>query len=41
MIYTISRDNPEGGLLQKIPVSKLKEIAERVNRMGIKTQVSG
>ncbi len=41
MIYTISRDTPEGGLLQKIPVSKLKEIAERVNRMGIKTQVSG
>jgi wyosine [tRNA(Phe)-imidazoG37] synthetase (radical SAM superfamily) len=40
MIYTISRDTPEGGELQKVKPSELKRIAEMVNKMGIKTQVS-
>jgi wyosine [tRNA(Phe)-imidazoG37] synthetase (radical SAM superfamily) len=40
MIYTISRDTPEGGVLQKVKPSELKRIAEMVNKMGIKTQVS-
>ena len=41
MIYTISRDTPEGGDLKKVPLSDLKRIAGRVNLLGIKTQVSG
>jgi wyosine [tRNA(Phe)-imidazoG37] synthetase (radical SAM superfamily) len=41
MIYTISRDTPEGGQLSKIPLSELKHIASLVNDLGIKTQVSG
>jgi len=41
MIYTISRDTPEGGLLAKVPVSELKRIAAMVNGLGIKTSVSG
>jgi wyosine [tRNA(Phe)-imidazoG37] synthetase (radical SAM superfamily) len=41
MIYTISRDTPEGGQLSKIPLSELKQIASFVNDLGIKTQVSG
>jgi wyosine [tRNA(Phe)-imidazoG37] synthetase (radical SAM superfamily) len=41
MIYTISRDTPEGGQLQKVPLKELKEIAGLVESMGIKTQVSG
>ena len=41
MIYTISRDTPEGGQLSKIPVAELKRIASLVNKLGIKTQVSG
>jgi wyosine [tRNA(Phe)-imidazoG37] synthetase (radical SAM superfamily) len=41
MIYTISRDTPYGGQLEKIPVKELREIAAAVERMGIKTQVSG
>jgi wyosine [tRNA(Phe)-imidazoG37] synthetase (radical SAM superfamily) len=41
MIYTISRDVPEGGQLQKIPLTELRKIAEKVNKLGIKTQVSG
>jgi wyosine [tRNA(Phe)-imidazoG37] synthetase (radical SAM superfamily) len=41
MIYTISRDTPEGAQLNKIPVRELKEIAAHVEKMGIKTQVSG
>ncbi len=41
MIYTISRDTPEGGQLQKIPLKELREIARMVERIGIKTQVSG
>jgi wyosine [tRNA(Phe)-imidazoG37] synthetase (radical SAM superfamily) len=41
MIYTISRDTPEGGLLRKVPVEELNHIASRVQKMGILTQVSG
>ncbi len=41
MIYTISRDTPDGGSLKKVPLSELKEIAARVRKLGIKTQVSG
>jgi wyosine [tRNA(Phe)-imidazoG37] synthetase (radical SAM superfamily) len=41
MIYTISRDTPEGASLNKVPLSELKAIAERVNSLGIRTQVSG
>lgn len=41
MIYTISRDTPEGGKLVKVPLKELKEIAAKVQSMGIKTQVSG
>jgi wyosine [tRNA(Phe)-imidazoG37] synthetase (radical SAM superfamily) len=41
MIYTISRDTPAGGQLNKVPVKELREIAALVEKMGIKTQVSG
>jgi wyosine [tRNA(Phe)-imidazoG37] synthetase (radical SAM superfamily) len=41
MIYTISRDTPEGGQLKKVPLSELKRIAALVNKLGIETQVSG
>lgn len=41
MIYTISRNTPEGGEFKKIPISELKAIAALVESMGIKTQVSG
>ena len=41
MIYTISRDTPEGGQLEKVPVKELKRIAALVNELGIETQVSG
>jgi wyosine [tRNA(Phe)-imidazoG37] synthetase (radical SAM superfamily) len=41
MIYTISRDTPEGGQLSKVPLAALKRIAGMVNRLGIKTSVSG
>jgi wyosine [tRNA(Phe)-imidazoG37] synthetase (radical SAM superfamily) len=41
MIYTISRDTPEGDALVKVPLSELKEIAALVESMGIATQVSG
>jgi len=41
MIYTISRDTPEGGQLNKVPPNELKGIAALVEKMGIKTQVSG
>ncbi|MCU0474425.1 MAG: radical SAM protein [Bacteroidales bacterium] len=41
MIYTISRDTPEGGDLAKVPLSELKRIAILVNKLGIETQVSG
>jgi wyosine [tRNA(Phe)-imidazoG37] synthetase (radical SAM superfamily) len=41
MIYTISRDTPDGGLLMKVPAEELKHIASRVEKLGIQTQVSG
>jgi len=41
MIYTFSRDTPEGGLLKKIPVEELRQIARKVEKLGIHTQVSG
>jgi wyosine [tRNA(Phe)-imidazoG37] synthetase (radical SAM superfamily) len=41
MIYTISRDTPEGARLNKIPLTELKKIAALVESIGIKTQVSG
>jgi wyosine [tRNA(Phe)-imidazoG37] synthetase (radical SAM superfamily) len=41
MIYTISRDTPEEGHLEKVSVRELKEIAALVEKTGIKTQVSG
>ncbi|MBN2633029.1 MAG: radical SAM protein [Bacteroidales bacterium] len=41
MIYTISRDTPEGGKLKKVALEELKRIAAMVNELGIKTQVSG
>lgn len=40
MIYTISRDTPEGGRFEKVPPRDLKKIAETVSKLGIKTQVS-
>jgi wyosine [tRNA(Phe)-imidazoG37] synthetase (radical SAM superfamily) len=40
MIYTISRDTPDGALLKKVPLNELKAIAALVDSMGIKTQVS-
>ncbi|HPC98556.1 MAG TPA: radical SAM protein [Bacteroidales bacterium] len=40
MIYTIARATPEGGMLIKIPEKELQGIAERVEKLGIKTQVS-
>jgi wyosine [tRNA(Phe)-imidazoG37] synthetase (radical SAM superfamily) len=41
MIYTISRDTPEGGKFEKVPLAELKRIAALVNNLGIETQVSG
>jgi wyosine [tRNA(Phe)-imidazoG37] synthetase (radical SAM superfamily) len=41
MIYTISRDTPEGGQLSKVSLAELRNIASLVNKLGIKTQVSG
>jgi len=41
MIYTISRDTPEGASLKKVPITELKHIADLVESLGIKTQVSG
>ncbi|HOU96339.1 MAG TPA: radical SAM protein [Bacteroidales bacterium] len=40
MIYTIDRDTPEGGILEKVPENDLKRIAARVEELGIKTQIS-
>lgn len=40
MIYTISRDTPEGGQLKKASALELNGIAALVESMGIKTQVS-
>jgi wyosine [tRNA(Phe)-imidazoG37] synthetase (radical SAM superfamily) len=41
MIYTISRDTPNSGQLEKVPASELKRIASLVNELGIETHVSG
>ena len=41
MIYTISRDTPEGGQLSKVPLGELKHIAGLVKQLGIKASVSG
>lgn len=41
MIYTISRDTPEGSTLVKVPLNELRDIAARVEKLGIPTQVSG
>jgi wyosine [tRNA(Phe)-imidazoG37] synthetase (radical SAM superfamily) len=41
MIYTISRDTPEGSTLKKVPLGELKGIASRVESLGFKTQVAG
>ena len=41
MIYTISRDTPEGSLLKKVPLKELRRIASMVESLGLKTQVSG
>jgi wyosine [tRNA(Phe)-imidazoG37] synthetase (radical SAM superfamily) len=41
MIYTFSRDTPEGGMLNKVPVEELRQIALKVEKLGIQTQVSG
>ena len=41
MIYTISRSVPDGAKLEKVPLHKLHSIARFVNKLGIKTRVSG
>jgi len=41
MIYTISRDTPEGGQLNKVSLKELRHIAKLVNKLGIETRVSG
>lgn len=41
MIYTISRDTPEGSQLEKVPLAELKKIATLVRKLGIDTRVSG
>jgi len=41
MIYTISRDTPEGDQLKKVTVGELKEIAAQVRKLGIETRISG
>jgi wyosine [tRNA(Phe)-imidazoG37] synthetase (radical SAM superfamily) len=40
MIYTISRDTPEGGLLRNVSESELRHIATRVEKLGIAARVS-
>lgn len=40
MIYTIDRDTPAAGL-EKVNLEELKQIASRVESLGIKVQVSG
>jgi wyosine [tRNA(Phe)-imidazoG37] synthetase (radical SAM superfamily) len=40
MIYTISRDTPEGSQLKKVPAKELRRIADMVESLGIRTQVS-
>jgi wyosine [tRNA(Phe)-imidazoG37] synthetase (radical SAM superfamily) len=41
MIYTISRDTPEGSSLEKVPLKELNAIAAMVENLGIRTKVSG
>ena len=41
MIYTISRDTPDGSKLEKVSLYELNSIAQMINKLGIKTQVSG
>jgi wyosine [tRNA(Phe)-imidazoG37] synthetase (radical SAM superfamily) len=41
MIYTISRDTPEGSGLEKVPLSELNRIASMVESLNVRTQVSG
>lgn len=40
MIYTISRDTPEGAELEKVSAGELRKIASRLEKLGIRTQVS-
>jgi len=40
MIYTIDRETPEKNL-EKVPLEELKEIGKRVEKLGIKTIISG
>ena len=40
MIYTIDRDTPATGL-EKVKLEELQQIADRVNKIGFKVQVSG
>jgi wyosine [tRNA(Phe)-imidazoG37] synthetase (radical SAM superfamily) len=40
MIYTISRDTPEGSDLEGVPEDELNRIAEQVGKLGIRTRVS-
>lgn len=40
MIYTISRDTPEGSRLTRVPARELRQIASMVKKLGIKTSVS-
>ena len=40
MIYTFSRDTPEGGELRKVPLKELNKIASMVRKLGIETRVS-
>jgi wyosine [tRNA(Phe)-imidazoG37] synthetase (radical SAM superfamily) len=40
MIYTISRDTPEGGTLKKVSAEELRQIASRVEKLGIKARIS-
>lgn len=39
-VYTVSRDTPAGADIKKVSVDKLNSIAEKVQAIGIKTQVS-
>jgi wyosine [tRNA(Phe)-imidazoG37] synthetase (radical SAM superfamily) len=41
MIYTISRDTPDGAKLNKVPLTELRRIASLVESKGIRTKVSG
>ena len=36
MIYTISRDTPEGGQLNKVPARELRQIADMVEQLVLK-----